>query len=131
MFILLYLGISGSLQLIVFVVISNFFFLLVCLAARCRFISLDQRFPTFGSRPHMGSPSIFFGVATGRQSFKKIHAQLHIHIAALVSVTNCALSKFITYIHLYHMVLYTDRMRPEDLVRSFKFCVCCILSPFE
>ena len=38
-----------------------------------------QRFPTCGSRPHVGSPSIFIGVATGHQTIKKIHAQLHIH----------------------------------------------------
>ena len=36
-------------------------------------------FQPVGRDPHVGSPSIFIGVAIGRQTFLKIHAQLRIH----------------------------------------------------
>ena len=59
---------------------------------------LRQQFPTCGSRPHVGSPSIFIGVATGRQTLIKAMHNCTSTMFALVSVKNCALSKLITCI---------------------------------
>ena len=87
-----------------------------CLSIR---YTIDQRFPTCGSRPHVGSPSIFIGVATGRQTFLKIPCTIAHPQCSLFSVKNCALSKLITYI--LYSIIYRSQYH-----QSFKFCVCYI-----
>ena len=62
---------------------------------RTRRHGVVQRFPTCGSRPHVGSPSIFIGVATSREAFKKFMHNCASTMLAPVCVKNCALSKLI------------------------------------
>ena len=50
---------------------------------------LNQWFPTCGSRPHVGSPSILIGVATGRQILQKNSYTFAIH-----NVRSCLCQKF-------------------------------------
>ena len=60
-------------------------------------MAANQRFPTCGSRPHVGSASFFIGVATGRQTYKKYMHNCTSTMISLVSVKNCAVK--IDYIY--------------------------------